>query len=182
MLQQAESDPDLILKFCVFCHLHLHPRLKSSSGAVVPTQTLITGGWGGWYIHLRLRRGTNPWQLRPSGTISVALLVVWYNRLPSFVLEIVLISPTAGVGGCKYKTDSVGLTKSREHDTAGSLMTDTCWWVKWLKATHVESAEAFQSQWMGQTSHRNTGWTHYDTISSKTIISCDENLPSLNFY
>lgn len=34
----------------------------------------------------------------PLSTISVALLLVWYNRPPSLVLEIVLISPSVGAG------------------------------------------------------------------------------------
>lgn len=95
---------------------------NSSLEAVVPDPHHQRWVAGGWYFHLRLRRGTNPWQLCPSGTISVALLVVWYNGLPSFVLEIVLISPTAGVGVANIRLRQ-DWQKSQEHDTAGPWQT-----------------------------------------------------------
>lgn len=93
---------------------------NSSLEAVVPDPHHQRWVAGGWYFHLRLQRGTNPWQLCPSGTISVALLVVWYNGLPPFVLEIVLISPTAGVGAANIRLRQ---DWQISHDTAGPWQT-----------------------------------------------------------
>lgn len=48
--------------------------------------------------------------------MSVALLVVRYNSFSSFVLEIVLISTTAGRSR-KHKIETVGWTKVHKYDS-----------------------------------------------------------------
>lgn len=105
--QQVNQTLTLFSRYCsLSCHaltgslvfwLHLHSCYKLTE-AVVPLRPSSPVWWEADISICALWRSTNPWQLCPSGTISVALLVVWYNGFPSFVLEIVLISPTAGVG------------------------------------------------------------------------------------
>lgn len=54
--------------------------------------------------------------------MSVALLVVRYNSFSSFVLEIVLISTTAGRSR-KHKIETVGWTKVHKCDSTVLQMT-----------------------------------------------------------
>lgn len=79
--QQVNQKRNLL--FCFLSGWLIIASANSSLEAVVPLRP-SSPLMGGWYFHLRLRRGANPWQLCPSGTISVALLVVWHNGLPSF--------------------------------------------------------------------------------------------------